>query len=50
MWRVLVPLIQFAIDCWLGLAAFALISLVACGLWAIVVEFGDHRTSFHRYQ
>jgi hypothetical protein len=32
MWRAVVPLFQFAVDCWLGLGAFALISFVGCGL------------------
>ena len=35
MWRVLVPLLRFALDCWLGLGAFAVILFLACGLWGI---------------
>jgi len=35
MWRVLVPLLRFAFDCWLGLGAFALVSFLACGLSGI---------------
>ena len=35
MWRVLVPLLRFAFDCWLGLGAFALISSLVCGLSGI---------------
>ena len=33
MWRIIVPFLQFAIDCLLCLAAFALLSTVICGLW-----------------
>ena len=33
MWRIIVPFLQFAIDCLLGLAAFALLSTVICGVW-----------------
>lgn len=34
MWRGLVPFVQFVVDCWLGLGAFALVSVTACGLWS----------------
>jgi hypothetical protein len=26
MWRILLPFLRFAIDCWLGLGAFAVMS------------------------
>jgi len=35
MWWVLVPLLRFTFDCWLGLGAFAVISFLACGVWGI---------------
>jgi len=42
MWRVLVPLLRFAFDCWLGLGAFALVSLLACGLSGIATLRHNH--------
>jgi len=33
MWRMILPLLQFAVDCVLGLAAFALLSTLICGVW-----------------
>jgi len=33
MWRILLPFVQFVVDCLLGLGAFALIAILACGLW-----------------
>jgi hypothetical protein len=33
MWRIMLPFLQFAIDCFLGLGAFALIAILICGLW-----------------
>jgi hypothetical protein len=50
MWRVLVPLLRFTFDCWLGLGAFALISFLVCGLSAIVtLRHYQWLRSFHRY-
>jgi hypothetical protein len=50
MWRVLVPLLRFAFDCWLGLGAFALVSILACGLWGIATfRHNQWLKSFHRY-
>jgi len=50
MWRVLVPLLRFALDCWLGLGAFALVSLLACGLSGIAtLRHNQWLRSFHRY-
>jgi len=50
MWRVLVPLLRFAFDCWLGLGAFALVSLLACGLSGIAtLRHNQWLRSFHRY-
>jgi hypothetical protein len=50
MWRILVPLLRFAFDCWLGLGAFALISSLACGLSAIAtLRHNQWLRSFHRY-
>jgi len=46
MWRVLVPLLRFAFDCWLGLGAFALVSLLACGCRASL-RFGTVNGSDH---
>jgi hypothetical protein len=34
MWRILLPFLRFAIDCLLGLGAFAVMSALLCGLWA----------------
>jgi hypothetical protein len=51
MWRVLVPLLRFTFDCWLGLGAFALISSLACGLSGIAtLRHNQWFSSFHRYQ
>jgi hypothetical protein len=47
MWRALIPLLRFAFDCWLGLGAFAVISLLVCGLSAIATN--QWLRSFHRY-
>jgi hypothetical protein len=33
MWRIIVPLLQFAVDCLLGLAAFAVLATLICGVW-----------------
>jgi hypothetical protein len=33
MWRIVLPFFQFAVDCMLGLGAFALISVLVCGIW-----------------
>jgi len=33
MWRIMLPFLQFAVDCVLGLGAFALIAILICGLW-----------------
>jgi hypothetical protein len=33
MWRIVVPFMQFAVDCLLGLGAFALIAILLCGIW-----------------
>ena len=50
MWRVLVPLLRFAFDCWLGLGAFALISSLVCGLSGIAtLRHNQWLRSFHRY-
>jgi hypothetical protein len=50
MWRVLVPLLRFAFDCWLGLGAFALVSFLACGLSGIAtLRHNQWLESFHRY-
>ena len=34
MWRILLPFVQFAVDCLLALGAFALIGILVCGIWA----------------
>jgi hypothetical protein len=34
MWGILLPFLRFAVDCWLGLGAFAVMSALFCGLWA----------------
>jgi hypothetical protein len=31
MWRIVVPFLQFVVDCWLGLAVLALIAALLCG-------------------
>jgi hypothetical protein len=50
MWRVLVPLLQFASDCWLALGVFALIASVVCGLSGIAtLRHKQWLRSFHRY-
>jgi hypothetical protein len=50
MWRVLVPLLQFACYCWLALGVFALISSLLCGLSGIASLRHNHwLISFHRY-
>ena len=50
MWRVLVPLLRFAFDCWLALAMFALISSLLCGLSGIAtLRHNQWLMSFHRY-
>lgn len=50
MWRVLVPLLQFACYCWLALGVFALISSLVCGLSGIVtLRHKQWLRSFHRY-
>ena len=50
MWRVLVPLLQFACDCWLALGVFALISSLVCGLSGIAtLRHKQWLRSFHRY-
>jgi hypothetical protein len=50
MWRVLIPLLQFAFDCLLGLGAFALISTLVCGLSGIATfRHNQWLRSFHRY-
>lgn len=33
MWRIVLPFVQFVVDCLLGLGAFALIAILICGLW-----------------
>jgi hypothetical protein len=33
MWRIVLPLVQFVVDCLLGLGAFALIAILVCGIW-----------------
>jgi hypothetical protein len=33
MWRIIVPFLQFAVDCVLVLAAFAIVSAVICWIW-----------------
>lgn len=33
MWRILLPFLQFVADCVLGLGAFALMSVLLCGVW-----------------
>jgi hypothetical protein len=33
MWRIVLPFLQFAVDCVLGLGAFALIAILACAMW-----------------
>jgi hypothetical protein len=33
MWRALVPLFKFAMDCWIGLGVFALMMFLLCALW-----------------
>jgi hypothetical protein len=50
MWRILVPLLQFACDCWLALAVFALISSLLCGLSGIApLRRNQWLRPFHRY-
>jgi hypothetical protein len=50
MWRVLVPLLQFACYCWLALGVFALISSLVCGLAGIAsLRRNQWLRSFHRY-
>jgi hypothetical protein len=50
MWRVLVPLLQFACDCRLALAVFALISSVLCGLSGLApLRRNQWLRPFHRY-
>jgi hypothetical protein len=50
MWRVLVPLLRFAFDCWLGLGVFALIASLVCGLSGIAtLRHKQWLRSFHRY-
>ena len=33
MWRALVPLFRFAMDCWIGLGVSALMLFLLCILW-----------------
>jgi hypothetical protein len=33
MWRIMLPFLQFVADCVLGLGAFAIISVLICGIW-----------------
>jgi hypothetical protein len=33
MWRIILPLFEFAVDCSLALAAFAVLSVLVCGIW-----------------
>jgi hypothetical protein len=50
MWRVLVPLLRFAFDCWLGLGVFALISSLVCGLLGIAtIRPNQWLSAFRRY-
>jgi hypothetical protein len=50
LWWVLVPLLRFTFDCWLGLGAFAVISFLACGLWGMAtLRHKPKLRSFSRY-
>lgn len=43
MWRIVVPLLEFAVYCVLSLAVFSLISVLLCGVW----EGEDRRRHKH---
>jgi hypothetical protein len=45
MWRIMLPFLQFAVDCVLGLGAFALIAILICGMWE-----GARRRNHRRYE
>ena len=43
MWRIVLPLLEFAVYCLLGLGAFALIAVIVCGLWECTTSRAHHR-------
>jgi hypothetical protein len=48
MWRIVLPFLQFVVDCLLGLAAFAVISTLICGVWE-GVSWRQYRRDHHSF-